>query len=107
MGTAAAVISAVLGTGELVLLALALSHVIDPGWPAFETIGTIAGLGTSVGVAIVARSTRSRFPGVLDALSVAAFLAGLVGTGAWLTLFGAPFFTVDFVRAALLVAADI
>ena len=53
MGTAAAVISAALGTGELVLLALALSHVIDPGWPAFETIGTIAGVGTSVGVAIV------------------------------------------------------
>ncbi len=104
-GTAAFLLAAI-GAAQLALLMLALVRVLDPGWPVFDTIGTVSGLGMAgIAGSVSARQTGSH--PATDALTRLAAGAGLVSAGVWSSLLGGGFFTNDYLRILLLAGADV
>ena len=94
-----------IGAVQIALVALALARVLDPGWPVFDAVGSLAGLGMAGAAAIVrARYAGSRTPA--GARSLVAVASGLVSAAVWLTLAGHTFFTSDYGRIVLLAATD-
>lgn len=95
-----------LGVGQLVLIVVAFSLVIDPGPPAFDAIGTLTGLGMAAGCAAVAATAEPRHRTTFRVLSVAAVVGGIAYAGTWLSLFGGAFRLNDLPRIGVLVASD-
>ncbi len=95
-----------LGVAQIGLIVAAFSRVIDPGPPAFNAIGTLAGLGTAVACGVVGAVSRARLPRLVGIATAAAVLAGLVYAGTWLSLLDATFLLDDAPRIIAVVASD-
>src|SRR5690242_6611237 len=95
-----------LGLAQLVLGALALSRVLDPGPTPFEIIGILVGLGMAGGALACALYLPSRHRAfkVTGALGV---VAGLATAAVWLTWLGTDINTGDVARVASLLASDL
>jgi hypothetical protein len=100
-------IPAALGVLEIVLIVATFSRLIDPGWPAFGAIGTLAGLGITAGCLAVTTRARPRRVVTFRVASAVAILSGLAYAGAWLSLLGRIFWSNDLPRIAVLVASDL
>ena len=98
---------AAVGAAQPIGLFLAFSRIVDPGWPAFDAIGTVAGLGMALVAATVTTFSPSRRPRLVTLFGAVATVAGLVSMGVWLSLWGRTFYTNDVPRVAALAATDV
>ena len=89
------------------LIVDAFSRFIDPGWPAFDAIGTLAGLGMAAGCAAVATTGEPRDRTTFRVLRVVAVVGGIVFAGVWLSLLGGLFRLDDLPRIGALIASDL
>ena len=98
---------ATVGVGQLALVVAAFSRVIDPGWPAFGSMGSLAGAGMAVVGLVHLRFHQAAGKPWVRVLGLMAVLAGLGYTAAWLTLDGGVFRTNDAPRVVALTTADL
>jgi len=95
----------VIGVAQTVLVGLALTRILDPGWTTFGLVGVLSGLGMAAIGVVAVRSVSWRRRG-FSSFGWLAVIAGTVNAVAWGSLLGGTFFTIDLVRIAAVVAAD-
>lgn len=92
---------------QILLVALALGRVLDPGSMTFEMIGILAGLGMATGALATGFGLPSRNPEMYRRIGVLGIVAGLGYGGVWLSMIGGEIYYNDLPRVAILVICDV
>ena len=95
----------VIGVAQAILVALALSRILDPGWTTFGPVGVLAGLGMAALALVALLDLRWRSHGHRR-VAWLGVVAGLSIGATWASLLGGTFYTNDLVRIAIVVASD-
>jgi hypothetical protein len=92
---------------QILLVALALGRVLDPGATTFEVIGILVGLGMATGALATGLGTPSREPRRSRRIGVLGIVAGLGYGAVWLSLIGGGIRYDDLPRVAVLITCDV